>query len=98
MPFATLGYKASGRPKGYHLRDVVYGTIGLQYNFNGKIAAGVLFDYRQAALASAEDPREGLAYVNVKLNRTWSLNLYGIAGFSRNSPDGGGGAVLTYRW
>ncbi|TAK98406.1 MAG: hypothetical protein EPO08_19070 [Rhodospirillaceae bacterium] len=98
MPFVTLGYKANGRPKGYHLRDVVYGTAGVQYNFNDKLATGVLFDYRQAALAAADDPREGTLYLNVKFARSWTVNLYGVAGFSRNSPSAGGGTVITYRW
>jgi hypothetical protein len=98
MPFFTFGYKANGRPQGYHLRDVIYGTVGLQYNVNDRISAGALFDYRQAALVTAEDPRELTPYVNWKIGRKWSVNAYGVIGFSRNSPSAGGGAVLTYRW
>jgi hypothetical protein len=98
MPFVTFGYKANGRPHGYRVRDVVYGTAGLQYNVNDRISAGALFDYRQAAIRTAEDPRELTPYVNVKIGTKWMLNAYGVVGFSRNSPSAGGGAVLSYRW
>lgn len=98
MPFFTIGYKANGRPRGYHLRDVIFGTFGAQYNGSDRISAGVLFDYRQSALVTAEDPRELTPYINLKLGQKWSLNAYGVVGFSRNSPSAGGGAVLTYRW
>ena len=98
MPFLTLGYKLNGSPVGYHLRHVLYGTVGVQYSFSESVTAGALFDYRQAALKTAEDPREGTAYVNIKLSPKWALNAYGVAGFSRNSPSGGGGATVTYRW
>jgi hypothetical protein len=98
MPFITLGYKVNGQPQGYHLRDVIYGTVGLQYNVNDRVSAGALFDYRQATLATADDPRELTPYFNIRIGQKWSLNAYGIVGFSRNSPSAGGGAVLTYRW
>jgi hypothetical protein len=72
--------------------------MGLQYTASDTVVTGVFFDYRQASIRRAADPREGTAYVNVKLSPKWALNVYGIAGFSRNSPDGGGGATITYRW
>jgi hypothetical protein len=98
MPFATFGYRITGRPDGYQLRNIVYGTAGVQYGWSERLATGVLFDYRQTSLPSAADPKEGTAYVNYKFADAWSVNLYGLVGFSRNSPDGGGGVVLTYRW
>jgi hypothetical protein len=98
MPFITLGYRATGRPHGYPLRDVVFGTVGLQYTVNDAVAVGGLLDYRQAALRSAEDPRESTFYINWKLAPLWTLNVYGVVGYSRNSPDAGGGTTITYRW
>jgi hypothetical protein len=98
MPFATFGYRVTGRPDGYTLRNIVYGTAGLQYTWSDRIATGVLFDYRQASLPTAADPKEGTAYINVKIAEAWAVNVYGLVGFSRNSPDAGGGVVVTYRW
>lgn len=98
MPFATVGYRLTGDPAGYNLRNVVYGTAGLQYTINERFTAGALFDYRQTSLPGAADPKEATAYLNIKLANAWSVNLYGLAGFSRNSPDAGGGIVVTFRW
>ena len=98
MPFATVGYRVTGNPAGYNLRNVVYGTAGLQYTLNQRFTAGALFDYRQTSLPGAADPKEGTAYLNIKIAEAWSLNVYGLAGFSRNSPDAGGGLVVPFRW
>ena len=98
MPFATLGYRVSGQPRGFRLRNVVYGSIGLQYTFNETVTAGLSYDVRQAALRTARNPQEGTGYVNFKLSEDWALNLYGVAGFSENSPNIGGGAIISYRW
>ncbi len=98
MPLATVGYRLTGSPAGYDLRNIAYGTVGLQYNWSSRIVTGALFDYRQSALRTAENPKELTGYVNVKIGEKWSLNVYGVAGFSRNSPDHGGGLVISYRW
>ncbi len=98
MPFATLGYRITGRPKGYALRNVLYGTLGVQYSWVDWLTTGVYYDVRRAAVKTAVAPQEGTAYVNVRLADDWSINVYGMTGFSRNSPSAGGGLVLSYRW
>lgn len=97
MPFATLGYKLNGRPEALALRDVAYGSLGLQYSWSERAASGVAYDYRQSALATSADPREGMAYTSYKFDNGWSINVYAVAGFSDNSPRAGGGVTLTYR-
>ena len=64
----------------------------------GRVVTGVLFDYRQSSLRNAENPKEVTGYVNVRVAEAWTVNLYGVVGFSRNSPDRGGGLVISYRW
>ena len=98
LPFVALGYRVSGQPEDFRLRNVVYGSMGLQYTWNENVASGVIFDVRQAALTTAKNPQEGTAYVNYKFSEDWSLNVYGVAGFSENSPNVGGGAVVTFKW
>ena len=93
MPFFTFGYRVTGSPAGYALRNVFYGTAGLQYTWSDRITTGALFDYRQTSLPGAADPKEATAYINVKLAEAWSVNVYGLKGFSRNSPDAGGGGI-----
>jgi len=98
MPFASFGYRITGQPRGYALRNVFYGSLGLQYTWGERVAVGASYDIRQAALRNAQAPQEGTAYLNVKVSDDWSVNIYGVAGFSRNSPSAGGGIVATYRW
>ena len=97
MPFFELGYRFTGSPTGYTLNNVVYGQVGLQYNWTEKLATGGFYDVRQAALATAHTPQEATAYVNYKLSDRWTVNVYGVAGFSTNSPNAGGGLGITYR-
>jgi hypothetical protein len=98
MPFIGGGYRFTGQPKGFALRDVVFATVGLQYTWNAVITSGVFYDIRRAAIKTAAAPQEGTAYINFKFNDAWSLNTYAVAGFSPNSPSAGGGLVVTYHW
>ncbi len=98
MPFAEFGYRVTGQPKNFALRDVFYGSAGVQYTWSPLVTTGISYEIRRAAIATAAAPQEGMAYINWHLTDAWSLNTYGVAGFSRNSPSGGGGAVVTYRW
>ena len=98
MPFATLGYRITGQPKGFALRDVIFGTLGLQYSWHERLATGVFYDVRRAAIKSAAAPQEGTAYINYRFSEDWSVNVYGVAGFSANSPSAGGGLMFSYRW
>ncbi|MCB2107194.1 MAG: hypothetical protein KDE14_05810, partial [Rhodobacteraceae bacterium] len=97
LPFATLGYKWNGSPKNLPLRDVAYGSVGVQYSWDDRVATGVAFDYRQSSVRTSPDPQEGSIYLSVRVNERFSINLYGVKGFSDNSPAVGGGLVLTYR-
>lgn len=97
LPFITAGYKFNGSPPTLPLRNVFYGSLGLQYVWNQDVAIGAVYDYRQSAIKSQSDPQEGSVYVSVKISERWSMNVYAVAGFSDNSPDAGGGIVFTFR-
>jgi hypothetical protein len=77
---------------------VVYGTLGVQYTWSPTFATGIFYDVRQSSIPTAAAPQEGTAYANFKLSDRLSLNVYGVLGFSKNSPDAGGGTFLTYQW
>ncbi len=98
VPFAALGYRFTGQPDGFALRDVVYGTVGVQYTWSQRLSTGVYYDVRQSSIPTAAAPQEGTAYANVRLSDRISLNIYGMLGFSKNSPNAGGGTFLTYQW
>ncbi len=95
-PFGTLGYKVIGSPEDITLNNVWFGSLGLQYRFTTSVGGGIYFDYQQATTSTADDLKELLGYVNFKLDDDWSLNLYGVTGFSDSSPNTGLGLQLTY--
>lgn len=97
LPFATFGYKATGSRTALVLRDVLFGSVGMQYMWNEGIATGLAYDYRQSSIKSLSDPQEGSVYLSVRINDRLSMNVYGVVGFSANSPTAGGGVVFTYR-
>jgi hypothetical protein len=98
VPFAAIGYRFTGEPPGFALRDVIYGTLGVQYTVSPRFSTGIFYDVRQSAIPTAAAPQEGTAYVNFKISDRLSMNVYGVLGFSKNSPDAGGGTFLTYQW
>jgi len=98
MPFLTLGYKAIGNPSGIDLNNSRYGSIGLDYKINPTLSSGVSYDFKEASSSTSEDSREGLLYLNWKLNSTTSLMGYGVAGFSDGSPDKGIGMQMTFKY
>ncbi|MBT4740044.1 MAG: hypothetical protein HOH20_08020 [Rhodospirillaceae bacterium] len=98
IPFATLGYKWAGVPDGFALRNTVYGSVGLQYSWSDTVATGVSYDYRQSSLETSTDPQDGTAYLNIRFADDWSVSIYGVMGFSENSPDAGGGVSFVYRF
>lgn len=98
VPFAAIGYRFTGEPAGFTLRDVVYGTVGVQYTWSPRLSTGVYYDVRQSSIATAAAPQEGTAYANFRLSDRVSVNVYGVLGLSRNSPDAGGGTFITYQW
>jgi opacity protein-like surface antigen len=98
IPFATLGYKWAGVPEGFKLRNTVYGSVGLQYAWSDRVATGVSYDYRQSSFKDSPDPQDGTAYLNIRFADDWSVNIYGVMGFSENSPDAGAGVSFVYRF
>ncbi len=98
VPFATVGYRFTGTPAGFDLRDVVYGSAGLQYTVDDVLTFGAYYDIRQPSIRGAATPQEGTGYMNVRITDDWSFLAYGVKGFSSNSPTVGGGLSITYRW
>ncbi len=98
IPFATLGYKWTGVPAEFKLRNTVYGSVGLQYSWSNEVATGVSYDYRQSSFKESADLQEGLAYLNIRFTDAWSVNIYTEIGFSENSPDAGAGMAFVYRF
>jgi len=98
MPFLTVGYKVNGVRPTLKTRNVAYGTLGLQYTWDARVATGLTYDYRQSSLRTSADPEEASLYLSYRVTDAWSFNAYGVVGLSRNSPDAGAGVTFTYRF
>lgn len=95
-PFATIGYRFVGNPPGSNLRDTFLASVGADYRLNEKFSTGLIFDYRQSTSRTSQDPAELTPYLNYKITKAVSANLYTVVGFSHGSPDNGVGLQLSY--
>jgi hypothetical protein len=96
--FGSLGYRFYGDPPGLTLRDVPYYAIGATYRMAPDNIVGVAYDYRPRIVPGGSQISEATLFWSRRLSREWRLQLYGVAGFSDGSPDGGLGAGIDYRF
>ncbi len=96
-PFATVGYRVMGDPPHLDLNDVWFSSLGFDYRLGPSLYGGASFDYRQATSSGAEPVQELLAYLNWEVDSSWSVNGYGVVGFSTASPDAAIGIQLTFK-
>lgn len=97
-PFATVGHKVTGDSEELKLKDIWYSSLGVDYKINSALSSGLSFDYKQATTTSSEDSREGIAYLNWKLNSISSIMGYATTGFSDGSPESGLGVQMTLKY
>lgn len=95
-PFATAGYRFTGNPAGIELNDTFFASLGFGYKVNGEWSGGVIGDFREATTNFSEDSWEFVPYITWKNENNFSVNLYGVVGFSTGSPDMGIGLQLGY--
>ncbi len=87
IPLATLGYKIKGDPTGVKLDNTFFASVGAAYKFNDKTSAGATLDYQEASTSTSDDATELFAYLAYKLSKQWSINTYGLVGFTDGSPN-----------
>jgi hypothetical protein len=95
-PFVTLGYRWMGKPDDYHLNNIWFTSLGLDYKINPYSHGGFSYDYRQDISSSGSEVSEILLYYNFKFKDHWDLGSYAVTGFSDGSPDYGIGFQLRY--
>jgi hypothetical protein len=98
MPFATFGYQFMGESDTFALDDRAYLSLGAGYKLGPKMNVGILYDFREAASASADDAQELLSYATWKASQNWVLNSYVSIGLTDGSPNRGVGTQLSYRF
>lgn len=96
-PFATVAYKIKGDPSGVELDNVYYLSGGSAYKVSDNTSLGASLDFQEASTNSSDDAMDALAYVNQKLNKKWSVTVYGYKGLEDGSPDYGLGLQTSYK-
>ena len=97
MPFATLAYKMKGSPDGLQLDDVIYLSLGNDFEVSEKVHVGLSLDYQESSTSTGDDSLEVMSYFNRKLSRKWSLMFYAYKGLDDGSPDYGLGLQISHR-
>ena len=94
--FGTLGYQVYGRPVGYKLNNVFYGSLGGSYKFDQVTSGGILLSLRQKVSATGSAHAETMFFVNRKIDNAWKAQGYLLKGFTNSVPDFGLGVTISY--
>ncbi len=96
--FGTIGKKKYGDPSGRNYRDPYYGTIGAGYRVVKPTFVGASYDWRDNVTRTGDEIRELTLFASHRLGKQMKLQVYLIKGFSDNSPDVGGGVILSHTY
>lgn len=91
----SLGYRWRGEPEGVEFDDVVIVSLGGAWETRNDSLFGLMFDYRQSALAGADDIEEVTAFGSIRMSDHWQLQLYAFTGLTDSSADWGGGLSVS---
>ena len=80
--FLTAGYRWRGSPDAYELNDGMIGSVGASFKVSDQTSAGLVFDWREAATETGDDPMQLTPFISWKAADDWGVQLYGSAGFS----------------
>lgn len=95
-PFVALGYRFLGGKPSLPLRDVFAGSVGAQWLFDDRLAAGLMLDYRERASATSGERVEIIPFASYRMRDHWILSTYVSAGLAMGSPDVGVGLEAGY--
>lgn len=95
-PFVVLGYRFLGDRPSLRLHDVFAGTVGAQYLFTERLAAGVMLDYREKAAATSGERLEVIPFGSYRFGGHYVLSTYVSGGLAVGSPDVGVGIETGY--
>lgn len=93
--FGTLGWKDMGNSD---LKDPVYASVGLAAKVAPASTVGVSYDWRDKVTANGDPISEASLFLSQKLSDSWKLQIYAVKGFSDNSPDWGGGLMVSHTY
>lgn len=91
----SIGYQWRGSSPELPLNDVFLGTIGTIFRSGGDVLFGVMFDYRESALADTSDIQELRGFASFPLGEDWMLECHAFSGLTDSSADWGGGIAIA---
>lgn len=92
---ATVGWKKYGDPDGVDFRNPLFASLGFSWRLSAVTSVGLYHDWRERLRPRGSEVSEATAYVTVRLDPAWKLQLYGVKGFSDASPDFGAGLMVS---
>jgi hypothetical protein len=93
--FGILGYKVYGKPAGYTLNNIFYGSLGGSYKFNQETNGGVMLDLSEKNTPTGSSHVEAIFFASHKLKNNWKAQAYFLKGFTSSVPDWGVGASFS---
>ena len=90
----SAGYKWRGDTAELDLENVLLGSVGGAYRVSDNSSVGLIYDYRESALADGDAVSELSAFLSSRVNDSLRIQFYAFTGFSDSSPDWGAGILL----
>lgn len=94
--FGTLGYKVYGKPAGYTLNDVFYGSLGGSYKFDQEKTGGMMLSLAQRSTATGSSRTEAIFFASQKFDKNLKAQGYVLKGFTKSVPDWGIGVSVVF--
>lgn len=90
----SAGYKYRGAPDDLDLKNVLLGSAGGAFSVSDDVRIGLMYDYRESALAGGDAVSEVSAFLSHSWSDAWHMQLYAFSGFSDSSADWGVGIMF----
>lgn len=93
--FGTLGWKDMGNSD---FNDPVFASVGLATRVGDATTVGVAYDWREKLTSRGDAISEASLFLSQKLSAQWKLQVYAVKGYTDNSPDYGGGVMVSHTY
>jgi len=93
----TAGYLVTGDPAGITYKDVFYGQLDAELNFD-RNSVGAMLEVQEAIVAGGDAPTQLTGYLTRRLDKHSKLTGYLLRGLSDASPDWGVGVIFALQY
>ena len=93
----TGGYLVTGDPAGVAYKDIFYGRLDVEHEFE-RHTVGVAFDAQQATAPGGDAPAKLTGYLTTRLGKHAKLTGYLLRGLSDASPEWGAGVTFALQY